>query len=189
MSSSDPANQTSIFSLTNHEVYILTSSWDGRENGQIVTWVLPATLVEGTPRIVTILSPQNFTHSLIVKSRGFALNLLAEEQYDLVPLFGLTSGRDILKLDGLVNNRTPGGFPLLADTCGWAECHIVSEIDSGDRIIYLADVTAQKVYEGKKPLHKHDAFLKQPQDIRLLLEEKHRNDGMRDAALMRQFTV
>ncbi len=183
----DPAYPGSIFSLTDHDLYVLTARHEGRDNGQIATWILPATLVADHPRIVAVLSPQNFTHSLITPTGRFAISMLCEEQYDLVPRFGLHSGRDGDKFDGVDIVRTASGLPVLTGGCGWADCAIVSSIDAGDRMLYLADIIEQQVYPGRRPLRKQAAFALQPADIRAQLEEKHRRDGERDRALLRDF--
>jgi flavin reductase (DIM6/NTAB) family NADH-FMN oxidoreductase RutF len=184
---SDPAYPGSIFSLTNHELYIVTARHDGRENGQIATWIMPATLVPERPRIVAVLSPNNFTHTLIHSAGRFVLNMLADGQHDLVPLFGLVSGKDFDKFDGMELQRTASGLPVLPGTCGWAECVVVSSSDGGDRMVYIADIVEQNVVPGKTPLRKNEAFARIPEDLRQLLEEKHRRDGTRDSGLIRDF--
>jgi flavin reductase (DIM6/NTAB) family NADH-FMN oxidoreductase RutF len=187
MAALEPAYPGSIFSLTDHELYVVSARDGDRENGQIATWIMPATLVPGHPRIAAVLSPQNYTHTLIAASGMFALSMLRDDQADLVPLFGLVSGRDIDKFDGLALARTPAGLPVLVDSCGWVECRIASAIDAGDRMLYLADVTAQQVFSTPTPLRKRAAFAAQSDEIRTLLEEKHRRDGARDASLLREF--
>jgi flavin reductase (DIM6/NTAB) family NADH-FMN oxidoreductase RutF len=179
--------QESIFSLTNHEVYIITARDNLCENGQIATWILPATLASGAQRVIAVLSPKNYTHDLIVKSRRFVLHMLAEEQYKLLPLFGLMSGRAVNKFKGMALTRTRTGLPVLPDTCGWMECCIVAGIDSGDRMIYLADVVEQHSETFRTPLRKKEAFIKQSDEDRKRLEEKYLEDGLRDAELLRIF--
>jgi flavin reductase (DIM6/NTAB) family NADH-FMN oxidoreductase RutF len=173
-----------IFSLTNHELYVVTARDGERGNGQIATWIVPATLVPEHPRIVAVLSPHNYTHELVAKSRRFVLNMLAEEQYELVPRFGLHSGRDRDKFEGMNVRYTASGIPLLPDTCGWAECVIIGELDGGDRMIYLADVTDHRTDPSHRPLRKNEAFARLSPEIRVLLEEKQRLDGIRDAAFI-----
>ncbi len=182
-------NISSLFSLTNHELYLVTSHAEGIDGAQIATWIMPATLAAGTPRIVAVISRFNFTHGLISQSKRFAVQLLASDQYDLVPHFGLYSGRDRNKFEGLNIERTPGGLPLIAGTCGWVECIIVDAMDSGDRMIYLANVLHQKVYTGKQPLRKAEAFLRISPDVRSALEEKARYDGERDMSVMKNFEL
>ena len=184
MQASEP---TSIFSLTNHELYVVTAAHNGKENGQIASWIFPATLVAGTPRLVAVLSPMNFTYQLIRESRRFTVQLLSANQDDLVPRFGLLTGKSIDKFRGLSLQRTASGLPLLEGTCGWIECTIIDEIDSGDRMIVLAEVVEQQVYPDKYPLRKLDAFMKLPVEIRMDLMQKATRDGERDAALMKMF--
>lgn len=182
---SDALAPGSLFSLTNHDIFIVTARHRGRENGQIATWIMPASLAPTSPRVVAVLSPENFTHKLIEASGRFTLNMLAEDQANLVPLFGLVSGTEIDKFDGLDLGRTRSGLPLIPDTCGWAECAIVAMIDSGDRRIYLADILEQEVRPNKLPLRKAEAFARQPADILALLKEKQRIDGHRDEHLIK----
>jgi flavin reductase (DIM6/NTAB) family NADH-FMN oxidoreductase RutF len=179
-----PSSPASIFSLTDHELYVITAQDGERSNGQIATWIVPATLVADHPRIVAVISPLNYTHDLIASSRRFAVNMLAEEQFDLVPRFGLFSGRDRNKFDGIDIVSTKGGLPVLMNTCGWVECQIIGEMNGGDRMIYLADVVDHFVDPARRPLRKHEAFASISPEIRRLLEEKQRLDGIRDAALI-----
>jgi flavin reductase (DIM6/NTAB) family NADH-FMN oxidoreductase RutF len=176
-----------VLSLTDHEVFIVTATHEGRDNGQIATWIMPATLVPHAPRLVAVLSPQNFTWSLIRDSGLFAVNMLAEDQHDLLPLFGLLSGRDIVKFDQADPPRTPGGLPRIAECCGWMECRVLDMMDAGDRIVVLADVLRHAIEADKRPLRKREAFARQPDDIRALLEAKQEHDGQRDRALMRRW--
>ena len=181
------ARADSIFSLSNHEICILTARDGERFSGQIATWILPATLVPDHQRVLAVLSPANHTEALIRASGRFVVNLLASDQYDLVPLFGLVSSRDIDKFDGMSLQYSRNGLPLIPDTCGWAECITVATLDGGDRMVYLADVVEQYVNPAKTPLRKIEAYAKQSPDILALLEEKNRKDGERDRASMKLF--
>lgn len=184
---SEDAYPGSMFSLTDHEIHVVTARHEGRDSGQVATWIMPATLVPDRPRVAIVLSPQNFTHGLIAASGRFVLNLLAEEQHALVPLFGLHSTRDIDKFSDMQVERTSSGIAVLPGSCGWAECEVVSSMDLGDRIVYAADVVEQRVFPGKSPLRKRAAFALQPEDVRRRLEEKHRVDGARDRDFMKRF--
>jgi flavin reductase (DIM6/NTAB) family NADH-FMN oxidoreductase RutF len=178
----------SLFSLTNHELHVVTARDGERRGGQLASWVLPATLVPDRPRAVVLLSPANHTHDLIRASGRFALSLLAEGQEALVPHFGLRSGRELDKLAGVaLDPPSPAGLPLLAGSCGWAECGILDALDAGDRIIYLAEVTAQQVHPGRQPLRKQEALARLPPAEAAALREKARRDGERDRAFQRLF--
>jgi len=177
----------SMFSLTDHELYIVSARHNGCDNGQIATWIMPATLVVEQPRIVALISPQNYTYSLIAPTGRFAVSMLSEEQHELVPRFGLYSGRDIDKFQGVKTERTASGLLILVDGCGWADCVVVSTLDAGDRILMLADIVEQEFSCGTRPLRKNAAFALQPREIRDLLDKKHRDDGERDKQWIRRF--
>jgi flavin reductase (DIM6/NTAB) family NADH-FMN oxidoreductase RutF len=116
-----------------------------------------------------------------------AINLLAEGQEQLVPLFGVHSGRDRDKLAGLELSRTQSGLPVLSGTCGWVECRILERIDSGDRMIYLADAVEQALDPDRRPLTKRAAFAALPDHQRRALERKGLQEARRDQALIRDF--
>ena len=78
-----------IFSLTNHEVFLITASNGDERSGFIATWVLPASLLPDTPRMMCLVSPLNYTWELIQKSGTFVLHLLDEHQLELLPSFAL----------------------------------------------------------------------------------------------------
>ena len=177
-----------MFSFTNHEIYLICARFGERDNAMIASWILPATLASDKLRIVAVLSVHNLTVEWIRHTKRFALQMLAADQADLVPAFGLPSGRDVDKFAEIrVTQRTPAGLALLEGSCGWADCRVVSELDSGDRIIVLADVEAQQAQPKRRPLRKQEAFGQLSPDVAAKLREKQRRDGDRDAALVKVF--
>ena len=175
----------SPFELANHDVFVITSAHQGREGGQVATWVMPGSLIPDQPRVVAVLSPMNATYELIRDSRRFALSLLADEQLSLLPHFGLTSGRDIDKLDGVAIRRTKSGLAVLEGCCGFAECQVAHALDIGDRVVCVADVVEQEVDPDRRPLRTRQAFERLPAEVVAALREKYLRDGERDRQLRR----
>jgi flavin reductase (DIM6/NTAB) family NADH-FMN oxidoreductase RutF len=178
---------TSIFNLTNPEIYVLTAAHEGQVSGQVATWVTLAALVPEHLRVVTILSPRNFTFGLIQESKRFVLHLLAQGQQDWLPLFGLYSMREVDKFAGIACERTTNSIPILPDTCGWAECQVVQEVNLGDRIIIIADVVNHQVYAERKPLCRVEAMAGLPPEIVQALAAKRLEDIECDRGLMESF--
>lgn len=174
-----------MFHLTNHEVWAITATHDGRRGAQIATWVVPGSLATGVTRAVLVLSPGNFTCGLVTASGRLVLQLLAADQLDLLVGLGLHSGRDRDKLAGMDLGVSPSGLPILPGTCGWAEMVVVDRMDGGDRIVLLADAVAQGPGPGRVPMHRADAFARLPPDARDALVDKKVRDGVRDRALIR----
>jgi flavin reductase (DIM6/NTAB) family NADH-FMN oxidoreductase RutF len=67
----------SIFHLTNQEIFVITSNYNGQSSGQVATWVMLATLIPERLRVITAISPFNHTQSLLHHSQRFVINLLA----------------------------------------------------------------------------------------------------------------
>ncbi len=176
----------SIFQLTNHEIYVLTAVDEGRVGGQVATWVMPTTLVSDRLRLMASISPFNFTYELIDRSQRFVVQMLAEGQQDWVPRFGLQTGRDFDKFADIPVRYTESGIPILPDTCGWAECQIIHQVDTGDRRICIADVIQEQAFAGRKPLTKNDAFANLPASAAQALAQKRMVDRDRDRNYLKE---
>jgi flavin reductase (DIM6/NTAB) family NADH-FMN oxidoreductase RutF len=175
---------SSIFNLTNPELYVITAAHQGQRSGQITTWVTLGALVPEYLRVVTVISPRNYTFALMQKSGRFVVNLLAEEQQDWLPLFGLQTSREIDKFDGILTEETISGIPILPQTCGWAECQIVQEVDLGDRHVIIADILHHELDESRKPLRRVEAMAALPTEVGQALAQKRVLDIACDRVLM-----
>jgi flavin reductase (DIM6/NTAB) family NADH-FMN oxidoreductase RutF len=178
---------SSIFNLTNPEIYVITAAHKGQRSGQVTTWVTLGALVPEHLRVVIAISPRNFTFSLIQKSQRFTVNLLAEGQQDWLPLFGLQSTREIDKFAEILTDTTASGIPILPQTCGWAECQIVQTVDLGDRHVIIADILHHQVHNSRKPLRRVEAMAALPPSVGQALAEKRVLDIECDRALMQAY--
>ena len=140
-----------VFSLTDRELWLVSAAADGVRAGLIATFVNQASIVPDMPRVVVGLAQQHHTAQTIARSGRFVLHLLTEDQVDLVWRFGLRSGRDGDKWDGITCVETASG-PRLTDALAWVECRVEAALDSGDRAIYLAAVDAAGVQRAVAPL-------------------------------------
>lgn len=177
----------SIFNFANPEIYVITAAYDGSIGGQVTTWITLATLVPEHLRVVTIISPRNFTFPLMMQSRRFVVNLLAADQFAWLPHFGLRSQRDFNKFASITYTTTATGIPLLPDTCGWAACEIAETIDRGDRVILVADVVAQAVDTNRQPLRRQEALAALPPQVAQALAKKRSLDIDLDRVLIEQW--
>ena len=178
---------SSIFHLTNQEIFVVTAAHEGQVSGQVATWVMLVTLVPDRLRIGVAISPLNFTYTLINQSQKFVVNLLAEGQHDWLPLFGLKSTWEIDKFAEIDIKLTASGIPVLPGTCGWAECRIGQQVDIGDRVLYIADVVKHHLYPDRQPLREIEAFLALPENVVQALTEKLQNDAERARDLIKPF--
>ena len=170
----------SIFRLTNPEIYVVTTAFDGQQAGQVATWVTLATLVPESPRVIVVLSPHTHTSSVLQSSQSFALNMLADTQADWLERFGIWSGHHQDKFEGIDGIQTENGLPILPNTCGWAICKISDQLDMGDRIIWVADVTEQSFSPDRPPLRRVEGLNSLPDEVRQKLLKQRLADIERD---------
>jgi len=182
----DENGVAAVLDKLDFEIFVLTAAHQERRNGQIVCWVVPATIVPQLPRILVGIGRTTYTHELIEASRAFALNLLGKDQWPLVAHFGFRSGRETDKFATLPCERGITGSPILPGTVGYLECRVrtVFDAEPGAHLFYLADVIEGKILTNSSPLCLHQLpELLPPEDLatmRRLLE----HDAQCNLALM-----
>jgi flavin reductase (DIM6/NTAB) family NADH-FMN oxidoreductase RutF len=134
------------------EVFVLTAADGDRRNGQIVCWVVPATIVPQVPRVIVGVGRLTYTRELIEGSRRFALNLLGQDQWRWVPHFGFRSGREVDKFATVPFERGITGSPILPGVVGYLECTVKSVLDGGAHFFYMAGVVEGRLVADSEPL-------------------------------------
>ena len=129
-----------ILDNLDREVWLITARVGERCSGLIATFVSSASLVPALPRVTVGLAKHHFTHELIQESKTFCMHLIDEQQIDWVWRFGNQSGRDVEKLSGMQISTSAGGSPIVAGAIAWLDCRVESQMDTGDRTVYLAEV-------------------------------------------------
>jgi flavin reductase (DIM6/NTAB) family NADH-FMN oxidoreductase RutF len=181
----DSSASISLFAQLDRELWLLTAAAGGRRGGLIATFVSQASLVPELPRVLVGLAKQHHTWELVEGSGAFALHLLDEPHLDWVWRFGLRSGRDGYKLDGLAVQIGTTGSPLLAEAPGWLDCRVEARLDTGDRTVYLAEVVDARLSRPGQPLTvKRLLQLAPPEELRELKEQVARDSAV-DAAAIR----
>jgi flavin reductase (DIM6/NTAB) family NADH-FMN oxidoreductase RutF len=143
---------TEIFDHLDRELWIVTAQAGDLRSGLIATYASRVSLVPELPRVTIALAKHHFTHALIEQSGSLCMHLIAEDQLEWVWRFGIRSGRDIDKFDGLSTSNMRGGAPVLPGSLAWLDCRVESRIDIGDRTIYLAEVLEAKCETTAEPL-------------------------------------
>src|SRR5262245_14940069 len=136
----DATASSTLFAWLDREVWLVTAQAGPRRGGLIATFVNPATIVPEMPRLLVGLAKQHQAWELVETSSALALHLLTEEHLEWVWRFGLESGRDRDKFDGLAVCTGATGSPLLDGAAGWLDCRVEARLDGGDRTVYLAEV-------------------------------------------------
>ncbi len=181
----DTTAVSALFAQLDRELWLLTAAANGRRGGLIATFVNQASIVPELPRLVVGLAKQHHTSALVEASGAFAAHLLAEEHLDWVWRFGLHSGRDSDKFDGLT--VTPGvtASPVLPGAVGWLECRVEARLDTGDRTLYLAEVVDARLPRPDPPLTVKRMLQLAPAEELQRLKELMARDSAVDAAAIR----
>ena len=135
----------------------VTSQWRGKANAQIAVAIAAASIVPSMPRVLVQIYKTNYSHDLIHGSGAFALNFLRNDQTDLIKGFGLVSGRDKDKLNGVPFKIGASGSPVLNECWGYLDCRVVNAMDGGDMTCFLADVLDGDTVAQSEPLWWRDA--------------------------------
>jgi flavin reductase (DIM6/NTAB) family NADH-FMN oxidoreductase RutF len=131
-----------VFALVDREVWIVTSADGERQGGLVATWVFQAALDPQRPVVAAAIAPIHNTAQIIGASGSFALHLIDPSQIDIAWRFGLSSGRDQNKLEGLTVTTARTGAPILQDSIAWLDCRVLTTTDIGDRILFWGEVVA-----------------------------------------------
>lgn len=127
-------------------LYILTTSWEEKDNGCIINTVSQVAL--NPDKIMISVNKSSYTAELIQKSKKFNLSVLVEETpFHVFEHFGFASGRDKNKFEKTDNIfRSSNGIyvvPKYANSFICAE--VKNTVDLGTHIMFIADVTEQTV--------------------------------------------
>lgn len=184
----DAANAEAIaavYRLYDPPLWIVTASDGGNRGGLVATFVARASIVRRLPRMLVGIAKHHHTWGLIEGGGRFALHLLRADQLDLIWRFGLQSGHSTDKFADLAWATTPAGQPRLPETLAWLDCRVETSLDSGDRTLYLAAVTAGAAEAQDAPLTVKGLFRDAPPERRAALDRLYARDGEIDAAAIR----
>jgi flavin reductase (DIM6/NTAB) family NADH-FMN oxidoreductase RutF len=167
------------------ELWLITARAGNRRSGLIATYVSRASLVPSLPRMAVGLAKHHFTHELIQASGSFCMHLTDEQHIELVWRFGIRSGREIDKLQGLATFDSACGSPILKEAVAWVDCRVEAQMDTGDRTLFLAEVLDAQIDRDAVPLtFKRLIELAPPEKLReLKLAMEHDVELDREAIL------
>jgi flavin reductase (DIM6/NTAB) family NADH-FMN oxidoreductase RutF len=181
----DSAEISALFADLDRELWLITAQAGARRGGLIATFVSQASIVPELPRVLVGVARQHYTWQLIEQAEAFALHLLADEQLPLVWRFGLQSGRQGDKLEGLSICVGKTGSPIWVDALAWLEARVEGRLETGDRTLYLAEVVDGRWQRHVPPLTVKRLLQLAPPDKLQQLKEQMAHDRAVDAAAIR----
>lgn len=181
----NPASVQKVLALPGRTAWIVTSSHDNRIGGLVATFVNSASLVPTLPRLLTGIARHHYTWELIHRSRSFAAHLVDEAQCELIWRFGIGSGRHVHKFADVRWRRGETGSPILEDALAWLDCSVETELDIGDRTIYVAAVVDGNVIRPGAALTSAQILeLASEEQLQRMQEERQRDEKLDAAAVL-----
>jgi flavin reductase (DIM6/NTAB) family NADH-FMN oxidoreductase RutF/rubredoxin len=137
-------NLKTLFEIS-YGLYLVTARDNGKDNGCIINTFSQQT---DTPLKVSItINKENLTAEMIDKTGEFTISILSEKAtFEMFRRFGMQSGRDVNKFEGIETVRTPNGLLRLATglnayTC----CKVITKIDLGTHWFFIAEMTDAEI--------------------------------------------
>ncbi len=128
-----------LYSLS-YGVFMLAVSDNGKTNGCITNTCIQA--ASSPTRVAISCLNTNLTCEMLKSAGRFTLSVLDETcTFETIKHFGLQSGRDVDKFDGLPLPTDKAGVPYLSwSTCAVLSCKVLSSTDLGSHTLFIAEV-------------------------------------------------
>lgn len=144
-------DKKALYQLT-YGVFLLTTKAGDKVNGCITNTCIQ--VANAPTRVAISVLNTNYTCDLIKESGVFALSLLDNTiMFQTIKHFGMQSGRDVDKFDGLTLPTDVNGVPYLSwQTCAVISCKVVESTDLGSHTLFIAEVVDAKLLNDHAPL-------------------------------------
>ncbi|MEI6791083.1 MAG: flavin reductase family protein [Myxococcaceae bacterium] len=131
-------------------VSIITSVFEGRRYGMTVS---AFTSVSLHPAMICICVDKKAQMcELLQKSQQFAVNILDKTQVELAKTFANHKLDMPERFAHAEFDMTETQSPVLVNCLAWLDCALHSFHDTGDHVIYVAEVQKAKTLEQKEPV-------------------------------------
>lgn len=134
-------------------IVLVSAQHEGVKNVMTAAWSAPASF--DPPLIQVAIGTTRFTHDLIMKSREFVLNIVAEEQMELAEFCGNISGREVDKFREREIPFSAGRrvrAPVIPGCVANIECRVMSYHLAGDHTVFVGETVAYQEDKRKRPL-------------------------------------
>jgi flavin reductase (DIM6/NTAB) family NADH-FMN oxidoreductase RutF len=142
-------------------VLAVTSSPEGKPNAIGLGWW---TICSWSPRMIAIsVGRSRYSRECLDHGHEFVLCLLGEEHARAAWICGTRSGRKLDKLAEAGLTVVPSlrtAVPTIAESVLSCECRVVSELQTGDHVLYVGEVVAVRSVPGT-PRHLYSIHYKQ----------------------------
>ena len=142
-------DKTSMFTLT-YGLFIAGVEEDGNKNACIINTAVQTT--SDPVRMNVTMMKDNYTTELVKKKGSLAVSVIAIDcPLDIIKSFGMRSGRDNDKFEGVDYKTDKDGNPYLTEgIIAYMGLEVSSVLDLGSHYLFICDVTeGEKIAEGQ----------------------------------------
>jgi len=141
-----------ILHKISYGMYIICTSNDKKQNGQIANAVFQVTATP--PTIAVSLNKENYTHELIKESKVFTISILSEKTpMKLIGTFGFKCGKKINKFEHINYKIGKTNAPIILEyTIGSIELKVLQAIDVGTHTLFLGEVIHAEKFNNDSPM-------------------------------------
>lgn len=140
----------SAFHKLSYGVYAVTAQDGTHSVGCIANSAMQIT--SNPPSIAISINKDNFTHSVIQKTKSLAISILSEQTDPvIIGTFGFQSSRDTNKFTATAYEMQ-NDLPVLQDICAWFTVEVTQQMDAGTHTVFLGTVTDCEVRSNTTPM-------------------------------------
>lgn len=122
-------------------LFILTASnGEGLETGMLASWVQQASF--DPPAVTVAVNQKRYLHDWIKQQPNVVLNLVGEKQNEFLKQYGRGFEPEEPAFEGMDVGRTAQDLPYLKGALGFLEGKVTNQLESGDHIVYLVEITS-----------------------------------------------
>jgi len=137
------------------QTILITTRYKGKDNVMTADWHMPLSF---NPMMYAIsIGKTRYTLELIKKSRVFVINFMSCRFKDEILYCGTHSGREVdkfLKANLEKEEAETIDAPRIKHSLGYLECKVIKEIETGDHVLFIAEVKKALLKEkGKRLFH------------------------------------
>ena len=131
-------------------VTAVTTALDGKLHGVTVSAFTAVSL--DPPLVLISLANETASRDMIAESGLFAVNILSDGQEFLSERFAARAPLVNEAFEGVPYHVKATGAPILEDSLAWYDCRVMATHDGGDHTLFIGQVEAIGLDEGRKPL-------------------------------------
>lgn len=132
-------------------VYIATVTHGDEREGMLATWVAQAAF--NPPMLTLAVNKERHILRSLKAGTRFTLNVLKKSNYsDIFKAFLKPAQPGEDRFTELKLADKPTGGPVFADALAYLDCSIKEQIEAGDHIVVLAEITSGELLNEDEPM-------------------------------------